>query len=892
MRDLLKSLTQISEAETKDTKTGRIHKGDYGNKHGVEDVRDQYGARVGKKNHDVAAKKEAPKKGRGRPKKGADDSGEVKSYDSSALSNVFGGGKKPSKAVGTVSKKHSLKEYIESVADTKEAESVMEGLFGGVDHTSVAANLSKLARVIKSVQTPEQFAVAQKYAQRMRGTILNHQHDNMGFGSGMRANLGVMRDVDSDLKAKAQELGIPFTALEEGDFTAKPVQGGQQLQQVMGPDGKPAMGAPLAAPVAQKVAQALNTQPQSGSTTMEEDEVDEDFGTTAAVLGGAALGAKLGKTVGIYRDAKSSEEAGLAKPRGTWERAKGAWKGLSHPQYDDGDEVHKINPKYRFESKKEKEPEGLYSSKRHETDGQRIARLAKEKRQAEKKKSEGKVDESAKPDFLDVDKDSDKKESFKKAVKDKEAKKKVAEGRDQEASEYLDEKVAKILAREKPGMETVRSNDAFYGAVYNELIACGLTPKAARYKVSFDEDFMSDVSSAYEHYQSNPAIDEGWKGALAGTAAGDIGGAVLGGTVGGPVGATIGGALGGAAGGIAGDALGDMVDEGPKNFLQVLSKKPEQRFESKNMKDIQLENWENQLNSLLTEGISVSSSTGQQGSPDSVSVTATDGDSQALLAALRNAGIGVFGGGDQQPEVGFGINQGGEEGGEGHGTDPEASPEVVGDGDDMIALIKKMTGIEQPPTQGFGDQDSEEDGQDYEDEEGSDETALQPADGEEGSDEEGSEEKEETDEGNAFTGKLKQTPQGDEFKLGDKSYKDTSEIEEGGFDREKFGSDGAGSMGAGGGDIAKEGEEKCSECGGSMTEGHECGHEQVEEAYANSDDDQKLQDMKYLLQSLSGGLNGPKRSQATGNVKQVTMADQMMKESRDMLIDWKKLSGI
>ena len=37
------------------------------------------------------------------------------------------------------------------------------------------------------------------------------------------------------------------------------------------------------------------------------------------------------------------------------------------------------------EAKKEKEPEGTYSSKRHETDGQRIARLAKEKRQAQNK---------------------------------------------------------------------------------------------------------------------------------------------------------------------------------------------------------------------------------------------------------------------------------------------------------------------------------------------------------------------------------------------------------------------------------------------------------------------------------------------------------------------------
>ncbi len=38
-----------------------------------------------------------------------------------------------------------------------------------------------------------------------------------------------------------------------------------------------------------------------------------------------------------------------------------------------------------YEAVKEKEPEGLYSKKRFETDSQRVARLAKEKRQAEKK---------------------------------------------------------------------------------------------------------------------------------------------------------------------------------------------------------------------------------------------------------------------------------------------------------------------------------------------------------------------------------------------------------------------------------------------------------------------------------------------------------------------------
>ena len=100
--------------------------------------------------------------------------------------------------------------------DIKGALGEEHGMEEGVDHTAVASNLAKLARVIKSVQTPEQFAVAQKYARRMNGTIMKHQHDNMGFGSGLRANLGVMRAVDADLKAKAAELGIEFVPLAEG----------------------------------------------------------------------------------------------------------------------------------------------------------------------------------------------------------------------------------------------------------------------------------------------------------------------------------------------------------------------------------------------------------------------------------------------------------------------------------------------------------------------------------------------------------------------------------------------------------------------------------------------------------------------------------------------------
>jgi hypothetical protein len=85
----------------------------------------------------------------------------------------------------------------------------------------------------------------------------------------------------------------------------------------------------------------------------------------------------------------------------------------------------------------------------------------------------------------------------------------VSENRDHAGSEYIDELVGKILALEKPGMSTDRSNDDFFKAVYDELIEIGLTPKAARYKINYDEDFVGDVASAYHHFSSHPEVKEG-----------------------------------------------------------------------------------------------------------------------------------------------------------------------------------------------------------------------------------------------------------------------------------------------------------------------------------------------------------------------------------------------
>jgi hypothetical protein len=682
-RSLLQSITDLSESEG-----SRVHKGTYGTSYGKEDVRDQYGHKVGKVDKGAEASKEAPKKGRGRPKK---DGGEGAKFDSSALSAAFGS-KKPSGKVGTVSAKHSLKEYIESQEQLKRFETVMEGIFGGsVDHSSIAANLSKLARVIKSVQTPEQFAVAQKYAQRMSGTIQKHQHDGMGFGPGLRANIGVSRDIQKDLAAKARELGIEYKALEEEELTIKPLPGASQI-------------------------------------------VDPT-----------------GKTIGTA-DAQTANVLKQAAAKGTLNLG-----------------------------------------------GQNMA--------------EGK---KAKPDFLDVDDDKNEKESFKKAVSDKEKdKKEVKESISfNEMSQETQNDAQEMLAELQSDIDEFINT----GHCSDKLEAFLKVHGHSKKKIA-DEATTIPTSSFTK--PGSPMAEPRTSAPLSPAVP----------------------ATGGAA----------PMDGG--SFLKNLTM-PTKTFESTDMKDIQLEGWEKQLNGLLTEGITVSSSQGQQGAPDSVSVTANDADAQQLLAVLRQAGLGVFGGGEQ-PTSNYGapMPAHGEEP-EGNGTEPEASPEVADADDDIMSLIKKMTGIEQggeqpqtlEPAQG-----GEEGSEDYKDEEGSEEQSQ-------GSEEQSGEE-EVTDEGN--DGNLANNAEPyDEITQGDVVAGRLGKDEEGG-------------------EAEHEHEETCSDCGQASCE---CDDEEskVEEGYAN-EPDEEMAKLKALL-SMGNDMHRMKGSQAVGNPVRVAESN--------MINDWKKLSGI
>jgi len=112
------------------------------------------------------------------------------------------------------------------------------------------------------------------------------------------------------------------------------------------------------------------------------------------------------------------------------------------------------------------------------------------------------------------------------------------------------------------------------------------------------------------------------------------------------------------------------------------------------------ESLDNQLNALLesdnkvSEGMTVSISKGQQGAPDSVSVSAQDGEADQLLSIIKTAGLGLFGGEDKG---GYGAPEG--------GAGDHGGISVVDDHDGMMALMKKLSGGDEVSS---GDYESEE----------------------------------------------------------------------------------------------------------------------------------------------------------------------------------------
>lgn len=228
------------------------------------------------------------------------------------------------------------------------------------------------------------------------------------------------------------------------------------------------------------------------------DEVDEDFGIGAGIATGALAGAAIGKTAGFYRDAKSNEKAGYAKPRGRLERLKGALKGVTGPEYGDQDEVRKENPNWIYEKElDEKAPPGAKAERmvKHIKKG-----YAKDGKLTNKEKAiayattwaahkKGQVEENVQ--FGDTIRNST--PSWKKAKPMK-----IKESRMIREGDYYYESIGKALAEKNPNLDTAGSD--FVAAVRQEMVAQGMKPNQARNILMMDEDFLMDVATSYGHY--------------------------------------------------------------------------------------------------------------------------------------------------------------------------------------------------------------------------------------------------------------------------------------------------------------------------------------------------------------------------------------------------------
>jgi hypothetical protein len=102
----------------------------------------------------------------------------------------------------------------------------------------------------------------------------------------------------------------------------------------------------------------------------------------------------------------------------------------------------------------------------------------------------------------------------------------------------------------------------------------------------------------------------------------------------------------------------------------------------------------------IEEGMTVSISKGQQGAPDSVSISAQDAEAEQLLAFVKNAGLGLFSDDAEH------SNYGAPEAGANHG-----GISVVDDHDGMLALMKKMSGGDEHGSEDYAD----EEGHDHDD---------------------------------------------------------------------------------------------------------------------------------------------------------------------------------
>jgi len=862
MKDMLKKLSELQNADTTKTnineaanafdwknkpadsvgqKSANIkHKGTYGTEYqgDTDDL-----AAISKKKKAAAATTE--KRGRGRPPKTDSGEGDSKKYANAAALQSFMIGNKPSKAVEKLPKTKSnrtLKDWIESYEPAIN-EATLPGALTATPMAGATAIKNAQGQQVATAATPQAAAMMTK-----GDVTLTDPTKTLGEeATGKTARIFFNKDL--------------------GEYTVKFYQNGKHMADAdyFTDDKEDARGTAKA------------------ETAAKEEEVDEATG------------------------------------RGKWDSNSSDYEG----DYGGAENW----------GKREREDDEGYARTK-DADDEFNRTLARTRPQGQKTNEAKK----AKPDFLDVDKDGNKKESFKKAVKDKEAKpveeaKKPSAGmtKGEKSSVVKKAKAGEDIGKPGKGFAKVEKAAAKSGAKDPKAVAAAAMWKGQAKKVS--ESKMSELDAALKDKNYSEAdfkkqygktkadmraamkdkpeakkpvkeskimesadtlahIINTFKHEVKNFVAGDDLDSDLfdalydyyansGEMPYGTMKARDGDPYEWVSDRFNNDVhdhIEPELDEGskedftthgmdskPSRFIAVPAKPTQtpwskdpiaamtdriyDKFASK-PKNPQFESWSTQLDSLLnediTEGMTVSISKGQQGSPDSVSINASDADAEQLLSLVKSAGLGLFGGDDEGQSTG-GMSM--------PSTVTSSGPadvEVVDDHDGMLSLIRKMTGQAEPESsEDYADEES------VEHEHGTEEEVC----GDCGSSECECGAEEVVDE--------TETENQREFEVSEDDNVAQAGAEESSEDS---------ALAAADGQTQSAQEEEPEE------------EEELDEAYANSDDDKFQTDIDFMTNIITGGLNGKKRTQSVGNP--VTIASTPMKESSDLLSDFKKLSGL
>ena len=756
-KSLLSQLDQLNEAEGT-----TVHKGTYGTSYGKEDVRDQYGQRIGKVDKGAEAKKDAPKKGRGRPTKATQTSGEDKKYDFSAFGVTKGKDVKLPKYDKKKTTKHSIKEYIDQ----------LESALNEADQVTIApaqSNTQVIKQGNKTLGTVTNPQLAAQIKQSIGKGEMSLAGDELGEG-----DIGKHNNATTGFDALVKKLTPKY-----GVEAAKRIAGAQ-LKKIREADQPPrdALASPL---TMESRTKADNKAEKAGKKVTKDIEYDEGHKA---------------------KDDNKAEKAGK--------------KVTKDIEYDE----------------KKKLPSMAHIKKMCQ-DGKTVAEICKMHPDCDRAELKQMV--------ADCKKTLDEASMPMKKVNGKSVPAFAADGKGK--NDLMKKKV-------KEGMEHKLK------AAYHNGKAHGLTGQAHCGKNYEDMEEARQYHEGYKH-----GLDECY---------GQM---------------PIQGYVGEADSEVADMASygahtptmeDDMYEMDKTSYMkQQAIKTPGDTFKAfgQTFKDKEVlespfafESWDKQLTALLEgkveEGMTVSISKGQQGAPDSVSVSAQDGEADQLLSVIKSAGLGLFGGDDSSGMAHTGsmtVDNGGDPAEVGAGGD---AIEVVGDHDGMMSLMKKLSGIGGEESAHSHDEESEEScnecGMAYESC-GCDHGDKKMVDEVESEDQ--------------MT-----------YQMAEDNPPDSGAAEVDAEDADTAAANAAA--------AAYDPSQDVDESESTEDEEQKDGLD-LEESLANGADDTFETDIDFMTNTITGGLN-KKKVDVAGNGQSTipVTATRPMKESTDLLYDWVKLSGI